>query len=352
MGYVSALIAQDVASHTPTIIIDSFGELKTSIENTIHTNDASSVEHIKVARSLGQFSPHLFQDSEKNSETIIKNVTDFFSDIFDPKKAGFYGPRFQSVIRYATAVLLTDSNPTMFKLCKLLTDSAYLQSLLPHVKDESVRAYWLRQTESKDDFFKSEMRDYLTSRFSALVSSGVFAESGNSEGIFDLMSALRQKKTIIFDMSEIIYEEELFTIASALILRIIENAMLVKSDVGEFSFYIDEIQMHNISRIKKFAIFARRYGVALTYITSRTTEVNFMQDFRQPSTLYECAKFGTKISFRQTGSDRDFVEKMFVQTQDHETVPTLAKLKKGDMWIQKTDDGEIQSPVFIKSSEM
>ena len=86
--------------------------------------------------------------------------------------------------------------------------------------------------------------------------------------------------------------------------------------------------------------------------TSRTTEVNFMQDFRQPSTLYECAKFGTKISFRQTGSDRDFVEKMFVQTQDHETPPTLAKLKKGDMWIQTTDDGEIQSPVFIKSSEM
>ena len=59
--------------------------------------------------------------------------------------------------------------------------------------------------------------------------------------------------------------------------------------------------------------------------TSRTTEVNFIQDF---------------------------VEKMFVQTQDHETVPTLAKLKKGDMWIQTTDDGEIQSPVFIKSSEM
>ncbi len=59
--------------------------------------------------------------------------------------------------------------------------------------------------------------------------------------------------------------------------------------------------------------------------TPRTTEVNFIQDF---------------------------VEKMFVQTQDHETLPTLAKLKKGDMWIQKTDDGEIQSPVFIKSSEM
>ncbi len=348
-SFVGGLAARDISVHAPVIIIDSNGGMKEAIERNISENDKSRITYMEGIQYLSDLSLSIFRNTGMNHGRIVQSITDYISIIFDPKKAGFFGPRFQFAISNAVSLLLTDPEPSMYKLCTLFTDKNYLEKLIPNVKDESVRAYWMRQSEQSDNVFKSEMWEYLASKFSSLLSRNIFSESTSGSEEINLVTAIQSGRTTLFDLSTLAHDEELYAMTSALILCVIEGAATAKNRQEMFSLYIDEMQTHDASRIRKFALFAKRFGVSLTYMTSRANELNYMQEYgyRQPNFAYECAKFGTKISFRQTGQDKETVEKMFIKTLDREEIPNLSQLKKDVICIQTFKDGEIQIPVVI-----
>jgi len=337
--YLCKLVAQDTGAQTPTILIDPYGDLKESVEKNLDEKSKSNILHIKVGSDSNKVSLNIFQNSKNSESKIAQTIVDLFYDLYDPNHTGIVGPRFEHAIRNAVITVLADDKPDFFKLSKVFVDKEYVKSLLPKIKDQSVKSYWLSQMEQTTDFHKSEILDYIVSKFGPFMSHEIISKVVNGDNALDLAQAVKEGKTVIFDLSEVVYDTQAYIVLGTLLLHFVESTMLTKDRQTKVALYVDEVQMMNMSKLQKLAIFAKRYGVTLTYITSRVSKLE--------SLAYECSRFGTKISFRQLGQDSDNVQKMFVQSESGKM--NTQTLKRFHAYVQTLHEGEIQQVVIIET---
>lgn len=91
--------------------------------------------------------------------------------LFDPNKTGIIGPRFEHAIRNAMLTVMYDPGATFIEVVRALTDANFVQELLPKVQDPIIRRYWTDQIAQTSDFHKSEVLDYIVSKFGRFVTN-------------------------------------------------------------------------------------------------------------------------------------------------------------------------------------
>ena len=77
--------------------------------------------------------------------------------LYDPMKTGIIGPRFEHAIRNAMLTVMVEPGNTFVEVVRVLTDSAFVQELLPKLTDPIIRRYWTDQIAQTADFHKSEV---------------------------------------------------------------------------------------------------------------------------------------------------------------------------------------------------
>src|SRR3989338_11385334 len=116
--------------------------------------------------------------------------------LFDPMKTGIIGPRFEYAIRNAIlTVMEAIPNGTFIEVVQTLQRPDFVQSLLPLVKDPIVRRYWTDQIAQTADFHKSEVLDYIVSKFGRFVTNRMIRNIiGQSKSAFNLRDIMDNKK--------------------------------------------------------------------------------------------------------------------------------------------------------------
>lgn len=252
--------------------------------------------------------------TEDQKHFISTAIINLMYKLFDPYKTGIVGPRFEHAIRNAMLTVMSEPGNTFVEVVRCLTDARYVQELLPKVQDPIVRRYWTDQIAQTSDFHKSEVLDYIVSKFGRFVTNKMIRNIiGQSQNSFDFRKVMDEGKILIINLAKgQIGEENSNFLGLVLVPRILMAAMS-RSDVPEeqrrnFYLYVDEFQNFATPDFAQILSEARKFHLGLCVANQ------FIGQMDEEVKNAVFGNVGTKIAFRVGVTDAQYLVHEFQPT--------------------------------------
>jgi hypothetical protein len=255
--------------------------------------------------------------TEDEKHFAATSVINMMYKLFDPYKTGIVGPRFEHAVRNAMLTVMCEEGNTFVEVMRALTDSRFVQELLPKVDDPIVRRYWTDQIAQTADFHKSEVLDYITSKFGRFVTNRMIRNIiGQSQSSFSFRDVMDNGKILLIDLAKgEIGEENSNFLGLILVPRILMAAMsrqdTLEEDRRDFFLYVDEFQNFATPDFAVILSEARKYRLNLCVANQ------FIGQVEEEVKNAVFGNVGTKISFRVGVTDANYLA--------HEYAPTFGE---------------------------
>jgi hypothetical protein len=232
--------------------------------------------------------------------------------LYDPHKTGIIGPRFEHAIRNAMLTVM-DAIPggTFIEVVQALQRPEFVQEMLPRVRDPLVRRYWTDQIAQTSDFHKSEVLDYIVSKFGRFVTNKTIRNIiGQNISAFDFRRVMDEGKILIINLAKgKLGEENSNFLGLVLVPRLVAAAMS-RADIPEaqrrpFYLYVDEFQNFATPDFATILSEARKYKLNLIVANQFTSQ---MEEEVKNAVF---GNVGTLMSFRTGVADANFLQHEF-----------------------------------------
>jgi len=252
--------------------------------------------------------------TEEQKHLVVTSIIGLMYKLFDPNQTGIIGPRFEHAVRNAMLTVMTERGNTLVEVMRILTDPSFVQELLPKVQDPIIRRYWTDQIAQTSDFHKSEVLDYITSKFGRFVTNTMMRNIiGQSESSFNFRKIMDEGKILLISLAKgKIGEENSSFLGLVLVPKILVAAMSRQDTPIEnrrdFYLYVDEFQ--NFAT-KDFAVIlseARKYRLNLTVANQ------FIGQMEEEIKNAIFGNVGTIVSFRVGVTDANYLQHEFQPT--------------------------------------
>ncbi|OGV89842.1 hypothetical protein A2Z41_03540 [Microgenomates group bacterium RBG_19FT_COMBO_39_10] len=252
--------------------------------------------------------------TEDQQHLIASAIVNLMYKLYDPYKTGIVGPRFEHAIRNAMLTVMSEPGNTFVEVMRCLQDPKFVQELLPKVKDPIIKRYWTDQIARTADFHKSEVLDYIVSKFGRFVTNKMMRNIiGQSKSTFDFRQVMDEGKILIINLAKgKIGEENSSFLGLVLIPRILIAAMS-RADIPEdqrrdFYLYVDEFQNFATPDFAQILSEARKYGLNLTVANQ------FVGQMEEEVKNAIFGNVGTIVSFQIGVTDANFLQHWFTPT--------------------------------------
>jgi len=332
--YLTSLLKQDINAKNPTILLDPYGNLTENLKSVLTSELKENVYFIDIGKEKQKFNLNIFEDKkESDKKEVAETIINLMYDLYDPNKTGIIGPRFEQVVRNAILTVMYDKNATFVDLVRLLTDYSYLQKLLPKVKDEFLKNYWLKQKNEISDTNKSEVVNYVISKFRPFVTDKkILPILSQSKNIFNIEKLFDNGKIVVFNFANLGGNKDTIKIVSYFLMtkliKIFKNRN--RKDYKTVSLYIDEVSFWPLASILKLCQSGRLYGINLTLTTNNISEAHL-------ALKQELLKIENLVSFRLTTKDAKIIAEEFHSAKI--TDDSICMLKKYHVYIKYLRSG-------------
>jgi hypothetical protein len=244
------------------------------------------------------------EDQKHFAATAIINM---MYKLFDPYKTGIVGPRFEHAIRNAMLTAMSDEGSTFVEVVRILTDARFVQELLPKVQDPIVRRYWTDQIAQTADFHKSEVLDYIVSKFGRFVTNKMIRNIiGQSQSSFNFRDVMDQGKILLINLAKGEIGEENSNFLGLILVPRILMAAMSRTDTPEeerrdFYLYVDEFQNFATPDFAQILSEARKFRLNLTVANQ------FIGQVEEEVKNAVFGNVGTIISFRVGVTDASYL---------------------------------------------
>lgn len=307
--FLKSMIRQDINEGRGLCFIDPHGDAVEDILNFVPAQRAEDVIYFRpsdVARPMGL--NLLEANSEDQQHFAATAVINMMYKLFDPYKTGIVGPRFEHGVRNAMLTVMQGmEGGTFIEVMRVMTNSRFVQELLPKVADPLVRSYWQDQIAQTSDFHKSEVLDYTVSKFGRFVTNKMVRNIiGQSRSSFDFRQIMDQGKILLINLSKgELGEENSSFLGLVLVPRILMAAMsradMPEDQRREFYLYVDEFQNFATPDFAQILSEARKYRLALTVANQFIGQV----DEEVKNAVF--GNVGTLISYRVGVNDANYL---------------------------------------------
>jgi len=249
--------------------------------------------------------------TEEQKDLIITSIIGLMYKLYDPNKTGIIGPRFEHAIRNAMYTVMSEPGNTFVEVVRVLTDSSFVQELLPKVQDPIVRRYWTDQIAQTSDFHKSEVLDYIVSKFGRFVTNRMMRNIiGQSKSAFSLREVMDQGKILLISLAKGKIGEDNSSFLGLILVPKILAAAMSRQDVPQdqrrdFYLYVDEFQNFATPDFGQILSEARKYRLNLTVANQ------FIGQIEEDVKNAIFGNVGTLISFRVGVSDANYLQHEF-----------------------------------------
>jgi hypothetical protein len=227
---------------------------------------------------------------------------------------------------------------------RVLTDPKYVQEILPKVQDPIVRRYWTDQIAQTSDFHKSEVLDYIVSKFGRFVTNKTMRNIiGQSKSAFDFRKVMDEGKILLINLSKgKLGEENSSFLGLVLVPKILVSAMS-RQEVPEearrdFYLYVDEFQNFATPDFATILSEARKYHLALTVANQ------FIGQMEEEVKNAVFGNVGTLISFRLGVTDASYIQREF---QPVFSESDLINVERFHAYMKTTVDNEPVTPFSV-----
>jgi len=250
-------------------------------------------------------------DTEEQKDLICSSIIGLMYKLYDPNKTGIIGPRFEHAIRNAMLTVMTEKGNTFVEVVRVLTDASFVQELLPKIQDPMVRRYWTDQIAQTSDFHKSEVLDYIVSKFGRFVTNRMVRNIiGQSVSGFNFREVMDQKKILLISLAKgKIGEDNAAFLGLILVPRILAAAMsrqdIPQDQRKDFYLYVDEFQNFATPDFGQILSEARKYKLNLIVANQFIGQIE--EDVK--NAIFGNA--GTIVGFRVGVSDANYLQHEF-----------------------------------------
>ncbi len=253
-------------------------------------------------------------ETEDQKHFITTAIINLMYKLYDPYKTGIIGPRFEHAIRNAMLTVMCEPGNTFVEIMRILQDPKYVQELLPKVKDPIVKRYWTDQIAQTADFHKSEVLDYIVSKFGRFVTNKMIRNIiGQSKSSFDFRKVMDEGKILIINLAKGQIGEENSSFLGLVLVPKILMAALSRADVPEaqrkdFYLYVDEFQNFATPDFAQILSEARKFHLGLCVANQFIGQM----DEEVKNAIF--GNVGTKIAFRVGVTDAQYLVHEFQPT--------------------------------------
>lgn len=305
------LILQDIKDGKGVCFIDPHDTVEKLLE-LIPPERAEDVIYFnpsETARPMGLNMLEAYTEEQKHY--VVTSIIGLMYKLYDPYKTGIIGPRFEHAIRNAMLTVMSEPGSTFIEVVRCLTDSAYVQELLPKVKDPIVRRYWTDQIAQTADFHKSEVLDYIVSKFGRFVTNKLMRNIiGQSKSSFDFRKVMDEGKILLINLAKGKIGEENSNFLGLILVPKILMAAMSRTDVPEdkrrdFYLYVDEFQNFATPDFAQILSEARKYRLNLIVANQ------FIGQMEEEVKNAVFGNVGTLVSFRVGVTDANYLQHEF-----------------------------------------
>jgi type IV secretory pathway TraG/TraD family ATPase VirD4 len=306
------MIKQDIEAGRGVCVIDPHGDLIDDTLRYIPPDRAEDVILFDPSETERPMGLNLLEaQTEEQKHFITSAIINLMYKLYDPQRTGIIGPRFEHAVRNAMLTIMSEPGSTFIEIVRVMTDQKYVQELLPKVQDPIVRRYWTDQIAQTSDFHKSEVLDYIVSKFGRFVTNKMMRNIiGQSKSSFDFRDVMDNGKILLINLSKGKLGEENSTFLGLLIIPKILAAAMSRVDTPEedrrdFFLYVDEFQNFATPDFAVILSEARKYHLSLTVANQFIGQM----DEEVKNAIF--GNVGTQIAFRLGVTDAAYMQREF-----------------------------------------
>jgi hypothetical protein len=330
--FLKEMILQDIEAGRGVCAIDPHGEFVEDILQLMPPERAEDVIYFNpsdVDRPMGMNMMEV--DTEEQQHFVVNSIISLMYKLYDPHKTGIIGPRFEHAIRNAMLTIMGKKGSTFIELVRILTDPKYVEEMMPYIKDPIVRRYWTDQIAQTSDFHKSEVLDYIVSKFGKFITNKTMRNIiGQSESSFNVRKIMDEEKILLCNLSKGILGEEDAKFLGLILVPKVLTAAMSRQDIPmdqrrDFYLYVDEFQNYATEDFAVILSEARKYRLSLIVANQFISQID--EDVKNAV----FGNVGTMVSFRLGVPDANFLQHEFSPTfNDHD----LANIEKYHVYIK------------------
>lgn len=313
--FLKDMILQDIRGGEGLAVIDPHGDLIEKILLMMPPERAEDVIYFDPGDTERPMGLNMLEaKTEEQKHFVSTSIIGLMYKLYDPQKTGIIGPRFEHAVRNAMLTIMSDEGATFIEIVRVLTDQSYVQELLPKVNDPIVRRYWTDQIAQTSDFHKSEVLDYIVSKFGRFVTNKMIRNIiGQSKSSFDFRKVMDEGKILLINLSKGRIGEENSNFLGLNIVPKILVAAMSRSDIAEetrrdFFLYVDEFQNFATPDFAQILSEARKYRLNLTVANQ------FIGQMDEEVKNAVFGNVGTVVSFRVGVTDANYLQHEFTPT--------------------------------------
>ena len=303
---------QDIRAGHGVCVVDPHGDLVENILKYIPPERAEDVIYFDPSDTDRPMGLNLLEvNTEEQKHFMTTAIINLMYKLYDPQRTGIVGPRFEHAVRNAMLTVMVEKGSTFIEVVRVLTDQKYVQELLPKVKDPIVRRYWTDQIAQTSDFHKSEVLDYIVSKFGRFVTNTTIRNIiGQSVSAFDFRNVMDNRKILLINLSKgRLGEENSSFLGLVIIPKILVAAMsrqeIPEDDRKDFFLYVDEFQNFATPDFATILSEARKYRLGLTVANQ------FIGQMDEEVKNAVFGNVGSLICFRVGVTDASYIAREF-----------------------------------------
>lgn len=313
------LIMQDIKAGHGVCFMDPHGDAVEDLLQMIPPERAEDVIYLNPSDTERPMGLNLLEaKTEDQKHFAATSVINMMYKLFDPYKTGIVGPRFEHAVRNAMLTVMSEEGSTFIEVMRALTDAKYVQEILPKVTDPIIRRYWTDQIAQTSDFHKSEVLDYITSKFGRFVTNKMIRNIiGQSQSSFSFREIMDTGKILFVNLSKGNLGEENSSFLGLILVPRILMAAMSRADVPkekrrDFFVYVDEFQNFATPDFAVILSEARKYRLGLCVANQFIGQV----DEEVKNAVF--GNVGTMVSFRVGTTDANYLAREFVPVFNEE----------------------------------
>ena len=309
--FLKDMILQDIKAGKGVCLIDPH-DLAEDLLAHIPPERAEDVIYFDPSDTERPMGLNLLEaETEDQKHMITTAIINLMYKLYDPYKTGIIGPRFEHAVRNAMLTVMSEEGNTFIEVVRCLTDSNFVQDLLPKIKDPIIARYWTDQIAQTSDFHKSEVLDYIVSKFGRFVTNKAIRNIiGQSKSSFDFRKVMDEGKILIINLAKGKIGEENSNFLGLILIPKILAAAMSRSDMPEeqrkdFYLYVDEFQNFATPDFAQILSEARKFHLNLTVANQFIGQM----DEEIKNAIF--GNIGTLATFRVGVTDASYLQREF-----------------------------------------
>lgn len=264
------LAAQSMQAGLGMAIIDPHGDLVEQVAARVPATRRDDIVYFNPSDPEWAVSYNFMECPPSARAFVVENFLGTLYELFDPGRSGIVGPRFEHGVRNAMHLAMAaPGGATLVDVVRVLTEPAFAAELLDFLQDPMVRSYWLEQIPRTSDFHRSEVLDYIVSKFSRFTHDPrIRRVIGLPRSAFSLRQLMDDGKILLVNLAQGPLGEEASRFLGLTLVSQLAQATFARGDAPtamrrDFVMFVDEFQSFAGPSFSTLLSGARKYGVSL-----------------------------------------------------------------------------------------